>query len=43
LLIDKDGKPKWAQSTLKEVSDDMVEAMFEPLETEDFKPINPFA
>jgi len=43
LLIDKDGKPKWAQSTLKEVSDDIVEAMFEPLETGDFKPINPFA
>lgn len=43
LLIDKDGKPKWAHSTLNEVSDDMVEAMFDPPETGEFKPINPFA
>lgn len=43
LLIDKDGKPKWSHSTLKDVSDDMVEAMFEPLESVGFKPINPFA
>ena len=43
LLIDKDGKPKWSHSTVNEVSDDMVEAMFEPAETVEFKPINPFA
>lgn len=43
LLIDKDGQPKWPHSTLKEVSDDMVEAMFEPPESGGFKPVNPFA
>jgi len=43
LLIDKDGAPKWHHSTLADVNDDMVEAMFEPPASGAFKPSNPFA
>ena len=30
-LVDKDGKPKWSPSSLKEVTDDMVQSHFEHL------------
>ncbi len=42
LLIDKDLEPDWPHSSLNSVGNDLVEAMFEPLETHKFKPINPF-
>jgi len=43
LLIDKDGAPNWPHSTLEDVSDEIVEAMFEPPASGAFKPTNPFA
>lgn len=33
-LIDKDGNPQWNPATLKEVTDELVESYFEPIEHE---------
>lgn len=33
-LVDKDGNPKWNPPTLEQVTDEMVESFFEPLEHE---------
>jgi enoyl-CoA hydratase len=35
LLVDKDNQPVWKPSTPEEVTDEMVEAMFEPLAPQD--------
>lgn len=41
-IVDKDGKPRWSPATLEEVSGDMVEACFAPLEEGDLDLVNPF-
>jgi enoyl-CoA hydratase len=44
LLVDKDNQPRWQPSTPEEVSDEMVETMFEPLPAgEAWSPLAPGA
>ena len=41
-LIDKDGKPNWQPSSLKDVTPEMVDRYFAPLETGELKLVDPF-